>query len=152
MRWVSGSRPARTVAARCTSVYVHQPERCLAPHLGKGFVMARVGRLFVECIIFMDGDSADEVLNMIHPELKDGNWIVSWERRSNVVKALEYLKQWDYGEPTEVEQWQYTGDITGEYRTRDYLMTWSTQLNWVCLYRRVTVKQVREWKPELLAV
>lgn len=90
---------------------------------------------YVQTVIFLQGDDADEVLRIIYPHWEALSGSIGWATRESLNAALEHLRQWDCGEPTETRAYTPTGN--DEHRTRDYIMCWHFGLGWVSLERKV---------------
>lgn len=108
-----------------------------------------MARQFVQEIIYLQGDDADEAFKILYPDWSDG--LTGWATTESTLAMLEHLKQWDYGEPTETYLWEGIGPGVDMYRTRYYIMTWDFGHGWVSLKRRITIKEVKEREPHLLA-
>jgi len=86
-------------------------------------------------IVFTQGDEADEVFEMLY-DIDGVVWSGPYEE--GIVKAVEHLKQWDFGEesehtPYEKEPWG-TSDQTVEHD--GYVLAWNSHLGYVSLNRR----------------
>jgi len=92
-------------------------------------------------VIFLQGEHAEDALGMID--------------RSGASVALDFLRQWDYGDETTeaalTNGYVYdhipagTTDRTIEDATSPYALTYSTQFRYVSLLRRYPV--ATEWEP-----
>ena len=54
-----------------------------------------------EHVVFMQGDDADEPLDLLYSRESDGSIVYHGPTAESVDAAFSYLKQWDYGDPTE---------------------------------------------------
>lgn len=88
-------------------------------------------------IVFMQGEEADEVLAMLY-EIDDFVWSGPYEE--SIARTVKHLKQWDYGEESEV----YTLHTTEPWGTHDqtvehdgYVLAWSIYLPHISLNRRI---------------
>jgi len=92
------------------------------------------------CIVFMQGEEATEVT---HTLLRyDGVVTYRGATEKSVRKALEYLKEWDYGEEsehdlTENPTWG-SSDATEELD--GYVIAYNTRFGYVSLNRKVRAK------------
>lgn len=87
-----------------------------------------------EHVVFMQGDDADEVLDMIYPDRGDGS--TGWP--DGAQDALEHVKGWDYGEPTDVpDSYEDPAGTYGSDSVSDefYVLAWNYGLAWVSLSR-----------------
>ncbi len=89
-----------------------------------------------EHVVFLDGDSADEILRMIYPEWSHGSASTGFPDGAD--DALIYVKGWDYGEPTD-EPDSYedpaAGYGTDSVRDDSHVLAWNFGLGWVSLSR-----------------
>lgn len=54
-----------------------------------------------QSIVFMQGDDANEPLDMLYNRESADSIVYHGPTAESVAATLEYLRQWDYGEPTE---------------------------------------------------
>jgi len=80
--------------------------------------------MLTETIIFMQGDDANEALDMLYVD--------GWTTAESVAKTMAHLAQWDYGEPTEAHETEPAAD---HVREGPYLMQWHYGLGWISLDR-----------------
>jgi hypothetical protein len=91
-----------------------------------------------ECVIFLEGDEADEIMRMIYPRWAYGSASTGWPDGANA--ALTYMKGWDYGEPcADGLESEHPGSTygTSEHGDDDHLMCWNFGLTWAALYRKI---------------
>ena len=87
-----------------------------------------------EHVVFMQGDDADEILDMIYPNQGQGS--TGWP--DGAQDALEHVKGWDYGEPTDVpDSYEDPASSYGSHSVSDdhYVLAWNHGLGWVSLHR-----------------
>ena len=72
-----------------------------------------------ESIVFMQGEEADEPLKILEEQGEEA--------------ALEFLKQWDYGEGGETYNENPAGDDDDEYRSGNYIMSYNTRIGTIGL-------------------
>lgn len=72
-------------------------------------------------IVFMQGEEADVPLEILNSKGEDA--------------ALEYLKQWDYGDATETTVGSGAGRSDSQYQKDNYLMSWNDRLGYIGLER-----------------
>ena len=86
-------------------------------------------------IVFMQGDDAKEPLDILDDK--------------GELAALEYLKDWDYGDEMdhspEEKPWGNDDDV---YEKDDYVMSYNTGLGYIGLVRKVKKEEEPEEKPE----
>ena len=91
-------------------------------------------------IVFMQGDDANEPIDILYNWIDDGDGLHTHylgPTAESVDAALEYLAQWDYGEPTD-EHAEPSSGTSGDVWERDgYLMSASLGYGYIGLERIV---------------
>lgn len=101
-----------------------------------------------ETIISLSGDNYRPFEEALYPEADPADLIRGFLMGPTDPKAaLEYLQQWDYGDPTEPyapptldpndPRYYPWGTYDETYETDEYVMAWSTGLSHATLYRKV---------------
>lgn len=90
----------------------------------------------VETVVFMQGDDADEALHILYPEWVEGQVNIGEYTAASLKAALDHLKQWDYGEPTDLGTHELSRGPEWE-ETPDYVMCWDWGYRWIALERKV---------------
>jgi hypothetical protein len=84
-----------------------------------------------ETVVFLDGDDYDEWEALMYPD-RDG---VSLGWPDGKEAAMEHLKQWEYGEPTEPYGAPPWGSSDYTYEAPGYVMSWNVGLSYASLTR-----------------
>jgi len=86
-------------------------------------------------IVFMQDGSADEVLRDL---CRVDGWVVArGATDETIAAAIEYLKNWDYGDNDEIRD-EIGAGTRDEVVERDgYVLTWNLGLGYVGLMRRI---------------
>ena len=74
-----------------------------------------------QSIVFIQGDEANEPLDILD--------------RDGTAAAVEYLKQWDYGDSPEPQKSSSAGTSDWQERHGDYLLTWNARVGYIGLER-----------------
>jgi hypothetical protein len=62
-----------------------------------------------QSVVFIQGEESDEPLDLLYSRDDDSSIVYHGPTAESVAATFAYLKQWDYGEPTE----EYDGDPQG---------------------------------------
>lgn len=93
------------------------------------------------CIVFLLGEDANEVLDVLHDHTP-GDVVWSGPTVESVERALPYLTAYDSGDLTETIEpgtpWEPSDNVLIE---GDYVITWNVGLSYISLYRRVEVTE-----------
>lgn len=89
--------------------------------------------LVLEQIEFKQGDDANRALAILYPD-QDGV-STGWTSAESIAATIEYMAQWDYGEPCE----GFRLTDVNSYRlaqTDHYVLEWDYGYTNICLYRK----------------
>lgn len=90
-----------------------------------------------ETVIFLQGDDANEPIDALYN--REGESVVyHGVTDESVSAAIEYLRQWDYGEPTEPQADTGAGTMDDEWREGEYVLTAHLGLGYLGLMRIVS--------------
>jgi len=89
-------------------------------------------------IIYMDGDNADEPLNMLLR--KTGGFIYQGATDKSVKKTLDYLKQWEDGDWFGLEPEPQWGPADTTIETEGYVIAYNSGLGYISLNRKVSAQ------------
>lgn len=95
--------------------------------------MSKKPAILVEHVVFLQGDQANEVFQIMYPEGK------AYGSEKAMRNVLEYLKGYDNGDSIKWEILDTTG-TTGIFRTKYYIITWNYPLCYISLYRRTSMR------------
>lgn len=84
-----------------------------------------------ETVIFLQGDDYDEWEAIMYPDRSPG--VLPFPSGHDA--ALEYLMQWEYGEPTEEYDTPPWGDADNTHEVDGYVMSWHPGLSYASLTR-----------------
>ena len=97
--------------------------------------------LTYETIVYLDGDEATEVIDMLYNWTRDHLHVhYSGTTGASIQRASDYLAQWDYGDPSEPCERPSVDNSGDLFTSADglYIMTASLSYGWISLTRVIT--------------
>jgi hypothetical protein len=107
--------------------------------------MTFIQRYLSQSIVFIQGDEADEPISLLYNQEEPGSCCYHGPTAESIDAAFAYLRQWDYGEPTEESDEPGSGYADDTWEQDGYRMSANLGLGYIGL-ERIVMRPVESYR------